>query len=143
MKILPLVAFSISLFGFSSFGVAEDGGFAPPVHTTANPEVRYEILQSARSSALTFRLDRFTGKTWQLYKNSKGFFLWELMPMLEGIEFESDGKARFQLFASGLTPRDTFLLDGRTGKSWFIVKGKRKNKKGKEETFNGWKAFVE
>lgn len=122
-----------------------DQDFPPPSHqqTSTNPGARFEILQSPLAARWTFRLDRFTGRVWQMVKTNGDDSTWELMPAFEFPKLASASRPRFQLFTSGLAARHTFLLDSDSGKTWMVATGKRKNRDGVEYEYNAWQPFAD
>ncbi|GAB3490243.1 hypothetical protein GCM10027399_07170 [Curvibacter fontanus] len=99
-------------------------------------------MQSTLAARWTFRLDRYTGKVWQLVRTSDDDNAWEEMMVFDRPPVLQPIKPRFQLFTSGLAVRHTFLLDGDTGKTWQVVTGKRKEKDGTEVEYNAWQPFA-
>lgn len=136
-------ALAIALFAISTVAAGQD--YPSPAHqqTTTNPGSRFELLQSSLAAKWTFRLDRFTGRVWQLVKTKDDDSTWEEMPVIGLPKLQSATRARFQLFTSGLAARHTFLLDSDTGKTWIVVTGKGKNKDGSEFDYNAWQPFAE
>ncbi len=111
--------------------------------TSTPAGARYEVLQSTLAAKWTFRLDRFTGRVWQLVKTADDDNTWEEMQVYERPGTQNPTRARFQLFTSGLAARHTFLIDGDTGKTWVVVVGKRKDKDGNEFEINSWQPFAQ
>ena len=136
-------ALAIALFAINTVAAGQD--YPSPAHqqTTTNPGSRFELIQSPLAAKWTFRLDRFTGRVWQLVKTKDDDSTWEDMPVIGLPKLQSATRARFQLFTSGLAARHTFLLDSDTGKTWIVVTGKGKNKDGSEFDYNAWQPFVE
>ena len=118
---------------------------AKPAHqfTSPVPGARFEIIQSPLAAKWTFRLDRHTGKVWQLVKTKDDDNSWEEMPVMDLPKIAGQPKPRFQMFSSGLAARHSFLLDAETGKSWVVVAGKRKRSDGTEYEVNRWVPFEE
>lgn len=136
-------ALAITLFAMSAVAAGQDYPSSPPQQTSTNPGARFELLQSPLAARWTFRLDRFTGRVWQLVKTKDDGNTWEEMLVLGLPKLQSATRARFQLFTSGLAARHTFLLDSDTGKTWVVVTGKGKNKDGHEFEYNAWQPFIE
>jgi hypothetical protein len=103
------------------------------VHATARPlyaspkwPVRNRSV--AGLQRLTFKLDRFTGRTWQLVVDENDNEQWYLTQVKGGLPPSPAGgatggavapkTARFQLFLSGRLARSTYLLDCQTGQTW-------------------------
>lgn len=109
--------------------------------TTSPPSARFELLQSTLAARWTFRLDRFTGRVWQLVRTADDDNTWEEMHVFERPQVQTPNRPRFQLFASGLAARHTFLLDSDTGRTWLVVAGKRKDKEGNDVEVTSWQPF--
>lgn len=116
-----------------------------PVHhqSTVPPNARYEVIQSSLAARLTFRLDRYTGRVWQLVKTKEDEMAWEEMRVLESQKLPAATRPRFQLFTSGFAVRHTFLLDADTGGCWQLVTSKRKSSDGTEREETVWQPFAE
>ena len=83
---------------------------------------RFQVVQSPLLAKLAFRLDRFTGDTWQFVSKQKGGFAWQ---RVERIELPNDtkvpGKVNYQIFLSGLRAQVTVMINTNTGASWYIA----------------------
>jgi len=112
-------------------------------HTTLPSGARFEIVQSELAARWTFRLDRFTGHIAQLVKTKDDDNAWEEMSIIGLPSVTAPLHPRFQLFASGLAARYTFLIDTETGRTWVLVTGKRKQADGTEYEVSSWDPFVE
>jgi len=102
---------------------AQDESGKYPTLTSAIPGARFEIVQSSIIARETFKLDRVTGRVWQLAKNPKDVILWEetsvrsrpsIAPMATSV--------RFQIFLSGIAARYAFLIDSLTGNVWQLTR---------------------
>jgi hypothetical protein len=135
----------VLLFAISTSIWATDVDVTVQSHQTTTPSqnARFEILQSTIAARLTFRLDRYMGRVWQLVKTKDDDNMWEEIPVVGRPQIQSPNKPRFQLFTSGLAARHTFLLDCDTGKTWVIVSGKQKEKSGAETEYLVWRPFAE
>jgi len=96
--------------------------------TSAIPDTaRYEIIQAPEAIRYTFKLDKFTGRVFQLADTSGGakdLFAWQEMLVVDAPQNAiTSRKARFQIFLSGIGIRFTFLLDVDTGKTWILAIG--------------------
>jgi hypothetical protein len=111
--------------------------------TAAPSNARFEIVQSELAAKWTFRLDRFTGHVAQLVKAKSGEDAWEAMEVIGLPHVSSPMRARFQIFASGLAAKFTFLIDTDTGKTWVLVSSKGNNPDGTEYDINTWEPFAE
>ena len=94
--------------------------FAADVHQmTKQPSYgRFQVVQSQLAAKWTFRLDRYTGRVWQLVKTEDDHAAWQVTPVFALPEFSKPTKPRFTIFTSGLAARHTFLMDTFTGKTW-------------------------
>lgn len=118
--------------------------FTPPHQlTTPASTARFEVIQSPLVAKWTFRLDRYSGRVWQLVKTRDDDTTWEEMPVIDRPQIQPPSRPRFQLFSSGLAARHTFLIDGDTGKTWLITTGKRKRADGTEYDLVLWQPFIE
>lgn len=111
--------------------------------TTSPPNARFEIMQSELAAKWTFRLDRFTGQIFQLVKTKTEDYTWEEMEVVGRRSVSQPTRARFQLFASGIAARYTFLLDADTGRTWQLTTSKEKLPDGTEQENNSWQPFPE
>jgi hypothetical protein len=88
--------------------------------TTLPSDARYEIVQSPLATKWTFRLDRYTGRVYQLVKTKNDNLAWEAM-LIEGhYDVPKPDRPRFAIFSSGLAARHTFLMDSDTGQTWVL-----------------------
>lgn len=101
--------------------VAARGEMNPHQSTAADPDSRYEIVQSQLAARWTFRLDRYTGEVMQLLLNKEKENIWEKVLVQDLPKIKNPSKPRFQIFTSGLAARHTFLLDTVTGKTWTLI----------------------
>jgi hypothetical protein len=91
--------------------------------TAVLAEARFEIVQSAFSAKYTFRVDKFTGETWQLVLQQDSSATWQ--PIAKTVhplsDTKSPGRANYQLFSSGIAVRYTFLINVNTGSTWQLM----------------------
>jgi len=111
--------------------------------TTAPPNARFEGVQSELAARWTFRLDRFSGHVALLVRTKDDDNAWEDMEVLTLPFIAPPGRARFQLFTSGIAVRYTFLIDTETGKTWVVVTNKRKSMDGTEYDVSRWVPFAD
>lgn len=111
--------------------------------TTPPPSARFELIQSSIVAKWTFRLDKYTGRVWNIVTTKDERNAWEEMQILGAIKLSPPFHSRFQLFTSGIAARHTFLLDTDTGKSWVVVTSTRKAKDGTEYDVNVWQPFAD
>lgn len=122
-------------------GLAEDNVIPPGVHQrTATPaDARYEIVQSQLAVKWTFKLDRYTGKVFQLAATEDGEAVWGEMLVWAPPELKSAKEPRFQIFTSGLSASNSFLIDTRTGDTWLLTERTLKSKEdGTPLDVRGW-----
>ncbi len=117
MKLLRAVI----LGGMLVVPVAARGDIKLHQSTVADPDSRYEIVQSQLAARWTFRLDRYTGEVMQLLLNKEKENIWVKVLVQDLPKIKSPAKPRFQIFTSGLAARHTFLLDTVTGKTWTLI----------------------
>ena len=123
--------------------LAQDYPSPPPQQTSPIPGARFEIVQSPIAAKWTFRLDRYSGRVWQLVRTKQDENAWEEMPVLNLAKGQPSARPRFQLFTSGLAAKHTFLFDSESGKTWLVVVGKAKRPDGTEYEYNAWQPFAE
>lgn len=128
---------------WSAYAQADD--FPSPSHQLTSPPstARFEIVQSQLAAKWTFRLDRYSGRIWQLVKTSDDDNTWEEMPVMGLPKGQAAARPHFQIFTSGLAARHTFLIDNDTGKTWVVVTSKLKAKDGTEHEINAWQPFAD
>ena len=116
-----LIALLLSVFcSLPDTAIAQQLVKGAPQTTMPPADARYEILQSPLAARWTFRLDRYTGRVYQLVKMQEGGAAWEPM-LVEGIpEISRPDRPRFVIFTSGLAARHTFLMDSDTGQTWML-----------------------
>lgn len=90
---------------------------------------RWEIVQSPIIRKCTIKLDKFTGKTYQLVLTSNGEDVtWqEIMWIGELLEENNKNVINYQIFMSGLVARDCFLINIHTGKTWVLTSDETMN----------------
>lgn len=140
MKQLATTLLSLFILGSAN---AEDPPPPPHQHTSPSPTARFEVLQSSLAARWTFRLDRYSGRIWQLVRTKDDENTWQEMPITDLPKVQSPTRPRFQLFTSGLAARFTFLLDGETGRTWVVTTNKGKRPDGTEFEFMVWQSFAD
>lgn len=79
---------------------------------------RYQIVQSELVAKITFKIDKYTGETFQLVKGENGL-TWQAIETQRHTQDETNiNKVNYQIFTSGLAVRMTFLLNVNTGVTW-------------------------
>jgi hypothetical protein len=111
----------------------------PHSSSTLAPNARYEIVQSHLAAKWTFRFDRVCGFVSQLVKTPDGGAAWEAMLIEKRPKCVEDSVSHYQLFASSLAARHTFLMNTDTGTSWVLTTHINKDKR---ESLK-WELFVE
>jgi hypothetical protein len=114
-----------------------------PQLTTTATGARFEIVQSTIAARATFRLDRYTGRIWELAKTKDDDNVWQETRVFDRPLIQAPNRPRFQIFTSGLALRHTFLIDGDTGKTWVLVSAKDKDKDGADFEYRAWQVFAE
>lgn len=115
----------------AGLAVAEDEneGMARHSESAIVPEDRYEIIQSSLYADITIRLDKYSGRTWELVDRS-GNALWQEIRWTERGDDSAvrvDG-VNYQFLTSGLKGTPTFLWNVHTGRTWFLnVEPQRRN----------------
>jgi predicted nucleic acid-binding protein len=108
------------------------GRIVPFAHNEAEA---YGILRAAReaqgkpisvcdaplAAKFTFRLDKFSGRVWQLVHTQENNSAWEEMKFVGLIKSPVTGHPHFQIFTSGIAARFTILIDTDTGSTWLSV----------------------
>jgi hypothetical protein len=136
-------ALGVAFIALSGLAFGQDSATPSHERTSLPASARFQILQSPLAAKWTFRLDKYSGRVWQLVKTRQDDNTWEEMPVINLPKVSSPPKPRFQLFTSGLAARHTFLLDSDTGKTWMVVSGKRKRSDGTQYDVNAWQPFEE
>jgi len=107
--------------------------------TTLGQLSRNEIIQSSITSDWTYKVDKVCGSISQLITKSNETFIWESTEVLGLPKCTNDGKIRYQVFLSGITGRNFFLVNTETGKTWKMTN----NKDGQGKWITSWIAFEE
>lgn len=108
-------------------------------HTRIPENARYQIIESSIALKNTFKLDTYTGTSWQLVQDPDGALSWELlarMPFagnskpftlaeLAGAKVINKGETRHQIsygiYTSGIAIKNTFLINFDNGHTWLLV----------------------
>lgn len=90
--------------------------------TTSPSDARFQIIQSPLAVRWTFRLDRYTGRVYQLVKTKRNGLAWQRMPVVGNPQSSKPMKPKFVLFTSGLAVRNTFLMNSDSGQTWRLTK---------------------
>jgi hypothetical protein len=130
----------IALFSVSSSAFAQDEP-APAQRSTSIAEARFDVVQSPLAQSFTFRLDRFTGRVWQLTSVRGGLWEWEETPVPEPVPVTTPNRPRFQLHVSGISLSQTLLIDTETGKSWQFTKESPTYQRERSRNGYGWEVL--
>ncbi len=85
---------------------------------------RFEIIQSPILRSLLFKLDKEKGRVFQYVTDSKGYNNWEeilVMELVPDTTFEVSGKNKYQLFMSGHSVKEVFLLNIDEGDTYQLM----------------------
>ena len=139
MKHLALTTFAVLIFGGTL--LAQE---IPEPHDRTSPpaDARFEVVQSQIAARWTFRLDRFTGHVAQLaYRrptDPNSPVIWQDTPV-DGLKpVDNPTRPRFQIFTSGITARDTFLVDTDNGATWRVTTIHDKTAAGADIEYTAW-----
>ncbi len=114
--------FASCLLTFASSPLLAQGENTTSLSSTVPDSARFEVVQSPLLAKLTFRLDRFTGDTWQFVSTKDNSYAWE---RIKRIHVQNDakvpGKVNYQIFLSGVRAQITVLMNTTTGASWYIA----------------------
>jgi hypothetical protein len=140
---METIRFTALLVGLSLSAIAVGQSDLADVHqsTSTPPNARYEIVQSELTAKWTFRLDRYTGHVWQLVRAPDESNAWEAVKVISLPTIAAPLVPRFQIFASGLAAKFTFLIDTLSGQTWTLVARHKTNKDGTTEDITSWQPF--
>jgi hypothetical protein len=114
--------FATCMLAVASSPLWAQGENATSLSSTVPDSARFEVVQSPLLAKLTFRLDRFTGDTWQFVSTKDKSYAWE---RIKRIAVQNDtkvpGKVNYQIFLSGIRAQITILMNTTTGTSWYIA----------------------
>ncbi|MBN8679095.1 MAG: hypothetical protein J0M29_12780 [Chitinophagales bacterium] len=91
--------------------------------SSAPQTARYEIVQSERGARYTFKIDKYTGRVFQIAEKNNQDLTWEPILFLDPLAQNeiTPNKVNFQVFISGLGARHIYLLQVDTGKTWQLA----------------------
>jgi hypothetical protein len=133
-------AMMVALITLSSSAAAQ-GTPTPPQRSSSIQEARFEIVQSPQSPTFIFRVDRFTGRVWQLTSLRGGLWEWEETPVPESIAVSTPNRPRFQLHVTGGSYSQTLLIDTETGKSWQFTNQNPSYQREQTRNGHGWEVL--
>lgn len=101
--------------------------FDPHYSTEVCANCRFQIVQSSLTARNTFRLDRFIGNVSVLEQKPDGSFTWTPMYVAPHADNKlvTDMEPNYVLFNSGISVRNTFLMNMRNGVTWALVEDKQ------------------
>lgn len=98
-----------------------------PSVKTSTDVGRWEIIQSPFIRRVTIKLDKFTGKTYQILETSLAIYEWKIIIWQDEDWGEKQtGKINYQIFMGGLTGSDVYLINIHTGKTWLLCEDSSK-----------------
>jgi hypothetical protein len=119
MRFLQFLLFVTVILTSVSSAVQERSASTPSV--VPDP-ARYQVVQSLILAKLTFRLDRFTGATWQFAKKAGDGYTWQQIRRIDVInDTKLNSKVIYQIFLSAIRALVTVLINTNTGASWVIT----------------------
>ena len=114
----------ISILIYKSICIfSQDEEYPSYVSTTIPSNSRFEIIQSSLSAKFTFKVDKFTGDTYQLVIDNQNILSWNKIYRYkhELDIITNENKVNYQLFSSGIAGKHTFLINVDTGATWLFV----------------------
>jgi len=114
------------IFVFNSLSILCQDSYPNYTSTMVPADSRYEIVQSNQAVRLTFKIDKYTGDTYQLTEDKKeNILFWAKLKRIEHSEddlsLSNIHKVNYQFFTSGIGIRYTFLISINTGATWQLV----------------------
>ena len=90
--------------------------------TTGNPG-RFEIVQSTLLNRLLFKIDKFTGQTFQIVQSRDSSIVWQSISIKKHFlsNIKNEGRSNYQIFLSGFMAKLTILMNINTGATWQLV----------------------
>lgn len=79
---------------------------------------RYQIVQSELAAKVTLKIDKYSGKVFQLVEGEDGLTWQSLYAETHTLDKATPNQVNYQVFTSGLAVRMTFLMNINTGASW-------------------------
>lgn len=111
--LLFYVFISLALAGYS-----QERKYAVKTDTEAG---RWEIVQSPILRKCTIKLDKYTGKTYQLVTTSNDNVTWEeILWIGDAASNRKENRINYQIFMGGIMARDCFLINIHTGETWIL-----------------------
>ena len=117
----------ISLFlVLNSLSILCQDNYPSYTSTTVPADSRYEIVQSNQAVKLTFKIDKYSGDTYQLTEDKKeNILFWAKLRRIDhpedDLSLSNIRKVNYQFFTSGIGIRYTYLINTNTGATWQLV----------------------
>jgi len=122
MNCIHLIAGCLFVFCSSPLFAAGDNTVTTHQSTTVPESARFEVVQSPLLAKLAFRLDRYTGETWQFVSTQDKSYAWQRIKRIAlPNDTKTTGKVNYQIFLSGIRVQVTILMNTTTGASWYIA----------------------
>ena len=93
--------------------------------SSAPESSRFEIIQSELAAKVTLKIDKYTGRVYQLVQGHKGLTWQIIQAEKHNNDVASKGRVNYQVFTSGLVVRMTYLLNVNTGSTWKLAEDKK------------------
>ena len=123
------LSYRIAILGVLAFQLsptthAQEIDLDQHVQSAVPAESRFEFVQSTIAARHTFKIDKFTGRVFQLVAAQDGGVSWDSILRLDHVLDLDISKDRpnYQLFSSGLAAKYTFLMNVNSGATWQLVK---------------------
>jgi hypothetical protein len=121
--LITIVLFIVSIVSSNSEALDLDEPNPRSHITTTVPEQsRFEFTQSSIAAKNTFKIDKFTGKVYQIVQKPDGGISWdEILKIKHSLDITKENQVNYQLYMSGLAVRFTFLINVWTGATWQLT----------------------
>ena len=92
--------------------------------STSTTSGRWEIIQSPILRSHTFKLDKHSGDVCQMVCQGKkdDKVVWEKMKRLSIDFYDPTNEINYQIYISGVTAKDVFLINIHSGRVWTLYK---------------------
>jgi len=132
MRLPQLAAVVAVALALSSPNARAQSESAFPAHdrSSSTEGARYEVVQANYAARFTFLADRFGGSVFLLVeKADSSGFRWQPIPdpTHQPQEQVNLGRVNYQLFVSGLSARNIFLVNVNDGYTWSLFMDTRGN----------------
>lgn len=109
-------------FAFALLCSISNGQTIQHQSTTGNSG-RFEIVQSTLANRFLFKIDKFTGKTFQIVESRDSAIVWENVVIKKHFlsDIRNEGKPNYQIFLSGFMVKLTLLMNINTGATWQLT----------------------